>query len=133
MQRRFLYVAVTLVAVLGLGVSLATPRASQVAPATVEVDADDIGGVVTGPQGPEAGVWVIAETQDLPTQYSKTVVTDDQGRYLVPDLPEANYSVWVRGYGPGGFAEGRGRAWKHAEPHGRGCAERNCRGPVLPV
>ena len=99
MQRRFLYVAVTLVAVLGLGVSLATPRASQVAPATVEVDADDIGGVVTGPQGPEAGVWVIAETQDLPTQYSKTVVTDDQGRYLVPDLPEANYSVWVRGYG----------------------------------
>jgi hypothetical protein len=25
-------------------------------------------------------------------------VTDDQGRYLVPDLPQADYSVWVRGY-----------------------------------
>ena len=99
MQRKFLYVAVTAVAVLGLGVSLATPRASQVAPATVAVDDDDIGGVVSGPQGPEAGVWVIAETQDLPTKYSKTVVTDDQGRYLVPDLPEGNYDVWVRGYG----------------------------------
>ena len=63
------------------------------------IDSDDIGGVVTGPRGPEAGVWVIAETLDLPTRYSKTVVTDDQGRYLVPDLPKANYNVWVRGYG----------------------------------
>ena len=27
------------------------------------------------------------------------VVTDDQGRYLVPDLPKAKYKVWVRGYG----------------------------------
>ena len=27
------------------------------------------------------------------------MVTDDRGRYLVPDLPKANYSVWVRGYG----------------------------------
>jgi hypothetical protein len=65
----------------------------------VRVDNDDIGGVVTGPRGPEAGVWVIAETTDLPTRFSRTVVTDEQGRYLVPDLPKANYSVWVRGYG----------------------------------
>src|SRR5215208_5152356 len=65
----------------------------------VAVDADDIGGVVTGAKGPEAGVWVIAETTDLPTRLIKTVVTDDQGRYLVPDLPKANYDVWVRGYG----------------------------------
>ena len=63
------------------------------------VDADDIGGVVTGAKGPEAGVWVIAETKDLPTKYVKIVVTDNQGRYMLPDLPKANYDVWVRGYG----------------------------------
>src|SRR5436309_15926973 len=65
----------------------------------VTVGVTDIGGVVTGRQGPEAGVWVIAETTDLPTKLAKIVVTDDQGRYLVPDLPKANYNVWVRGYG----------------------------------
>jgi hypothetical protein len=67
--------------------------------AAVKVGAHDIGGIVTGPRGPEAGVWVIAETTDLPTKYAKIVVTDDQGRFLVPDLPGARYSVWVRGYG----------------------------------
>ena len=67
--------------------------------ATVAVDNDDIGGVVTGAGGPEAGVWVIAETTDLPTKFSKTVVTDDRGRYLIPDLPQANFNIWVRGYG----------------------------------
>lgn len=60
---------------------------------TVRMDADDIGGVVTGANGPEPGVWVIAETNDLPTKYAKIVVTDDQGRYLLPDLPKANYTV----------------------------------------
>ena len=65
----------------------------------VEIDADDIGGVVTGPNGPEAGVWVIAETTDLPTRYTKSVVTDDLGRYVIPDLPVVNYQVFVRGYG----------------------------------
>ncbi len=68
-------------------------------PGTVPVDDDDIGGVVTGPNGPEAGVWVIAETLDLPTRFVRIVVTDDEGRYLVPDLPAAGYHVWVRGYG----------------------------------
>ena len=63
------------------------------------VDADDLGGVVRSSKGPEAGVWVIAETKDLPTPYVKIVVTDDQGRYLLPDLPKASYSVFVRGYG----------------------------------
>jgi hypothetical protein len=61
--------------------------------------AGDLGGVVTGAAGPEAGVWVIAETADLPTRFAKIVVTDDRGRYLVPGLPKASYSVWVRGYG----------------------------------
>jgi hypothetical protein len=72
---------------------------TQPAAAAVAIDNDDIGGVVTGPKGPEAGVWVIAETRDLPTRYAKMVVTDDQGRYVVPDLPKAKYKVWVRGYG----------------------------------
>jgi hypothetical protein len=58
-----------------------------------------ITGAVISSNGPEAGVWVIAETTDLPTKFIKTVVTDDDGRYLVPDLPEASYKVWVRGYG----------------------------------
>src|ERR1700712_1577384 len=60
---------------------------------------DYITGTVTGPNGPEAGVWVIAETKDLPTRFARMVVTDDQGRYVVPDLPTAKYKVWVRGYG----------------------------------
>jgi hypothetical protein len=66
---------------------------------SVAVDNDDIGGVVTGARGPEAGVWVIAETRNLPTHLIKSVVTDDSGRFLVPDLPSAEYDLWVRGYG----------------------------------
>src|SRR5712692_670366 len=66
---------------------------------TVQVNSNDIGGMVTRSKGPEAGVWVIAETTDLPTKFVKIVVTDDQGRYVLPELPKANYDVWVRGYG----------------------------------
>jgi hypothetical protein len=77
----------------------AAPAAQQVATPAIAVDADDIAGTVTGPSGPEAGVWVIAETMALPTPLRKIVVTDDQGRYLLPDLPRASYRVWVRGYG----------------------------------
>src|SRR5438067_12605392 len=67
--------------------------------AAVTIGAADLGGVVTGKAGPEAGVWVIAETTDLPTKFAKIVVTDDRGRYVIPDLPKANYNDWVRGYG----------------------------------
>ena len=72
---------------------------ARVGPGGTTIDRDDIAGVVTGASGPEAGVWVIAETSDLPTKFARIVVTDDQGRYLVPDLPPASYDVWVRGYG----------------------------------
>jgi hypothetical protein len=58
-----------------------------------------IAGTVQGEKGPEAGVWVIAETKDLPTNFIKIVVTDDRGRYALPELPSASYKVWVRGYG----------------------------------
>ena len=65
----------------------------------VEIDGDDIGGVVQSRVGPEAGVWVIAETSDLGTRFARIVVTDEQGRYVIPDLPKAKYRLWVRGYG----------------------------------
>jgi hypothetical protein len=93
-MRRSCFVAVVAIA----GLLLAMPARLN-AQTAVAIDADDIGGVVTGPHGPEAGVWVIAETRELPTRYAKIVVTDDQGRYVVPDLPKAKYQVWVRGYG----------------------------------
>jgi hypothetical protein len=76
-----------------------SPAAVEAGGLAVAIDADDIGGVVTSAAGPEAGVWVIAETFDLGTKFARIVVTDDQGRYLVPDLPEAEYELWVRGYG----------------------------------
>jgi hypothetical protein len=79
-----------------MGLAMAAPAWAAGAPA---IDADDIGGVVTGAKGPEAGVWVIAETTDLPTRMIRIVVTDDQGRYVVPDLPKAGYKLFVRGYG----------------------------------
>lgn len=83
-----------------LSAALARTSAHQSPAApSVQIDQDDLGGVVAGPKGPEAGVWVIAETTDLPTKFVKIVVTDDSGRYLIPDLPKANYTVWVRGYG----------------------------------
>jgi hypothetical protein len=65
----------------------------------IHIGDSDLGGVVTSANRPEAGVWVIAETTDLATKFAKIVVTDDLGRYLIPDLPKANYGVWVRGYG----------------------------------
>jgi hypothetical protein len=83
-------------ALLAMGI-VASPQAQQARPPAI--DPDDIGGVVAGPSGPEAGVWVIAETRDLGVRYIKSVVTDDQGRYVVPDLPKASYAVWARGYG----------------------------------
>jgi hypothetical protein len=81
----------------------AAPRASGAAAqpqaSGVDVGPDNIGGVVTSAKGPEAGVWVIAETTDLGTKFRKIVVTDDRGQYLLPELRKANYKVWVRGYG----------------------------------
>src|SRR3989449_4828680 len=93
----WLGVAVVAIAVVWTG-SVTRLGAQQAQGGAVRIDGDDIGGVVTGPNGPEAGVWVIAETADLPTRFSRIVVTDDQGRYVVPDLPKAKYKVWVRGY-----------------------------------
>src|SRR5262249_32651014 len=84
--------ALILVAVAGL-------NAQQSVRDPISFGKGDIAGVVTSAKGAEAGVWVIAETVDLPTKFVKIVVTDDRGRYLLPQLPQANYNVWVRGYG----------------------------------
>src|SRR3970282_1599352 len=82
-----------------LAASFTWINAQQRSGAAVALDSDDIGGVVTSAKGPEAGVWVIAETTELPTKFAKMVVTDDPGRYALPDLPRATYDVFVRGYG----------------------------------
>jgi hypothetical protein len=99
MKKRMSYlgiVAIGLAAFFGIA---RTGRSAGKPAAEIKIVSDDIGGVVTSSKGPEAGVWVIAETKDLPTGYRKIVVTDDQGRYVIPELPKANYDVWVRGYG----------------------------------
>ena len=99
MSKRAVKAGTAIVLAALLAVTLAGLLAGQSKSETVRVGNTDLGGVVTSSNGPEAGVWVIAETTDLGTKYVKIVVTDDRGRYLVPDLPKANYSVWVRGYG----------------------------------
>ena len=84
--KRVLYLGIALVTIAAVWAGSTVTLDAQQAPA---IDGDDIGGVVTGPNGPEAGVWVIAETTELPTKFNRSVVTDDQGRYVVPDLPKA--------------------------------------------
>ena len=109
LNSRFVMFGIVACLVFGIGLSVAIRRteaaprrsalAAQAMAGGVTVDADNIGGVVTSSNGPEAGVWVIAETGDFQTKFRKIVVTDDQGRYLIPSMPKAKYKVWVRGYG----------------------------------
>src|SRR4051812_12045848 len=82
-----------------LAASLVLVSAFHVTGQTVPLDDDDVGGVVNSLNGPEAGVWVIAQTNDLATPFVRIVVTDELGRYVLPDLPQATYQIWVRGYG----------------------------------
>jgi hypothetical protein len=84
---------------LNAGMMCAQAQSQGATGSAVGVDDKAIGGVVTSRFGPEAGVWVIAETKDLGTRFAKAVVTDERGRYVIPDLPKAGYRVWVRGYG----------------------------------
>src|SRR5947209_13027675 len=109
--------------------SLPWVNAQQSSAATVAIDADDVGGVVTSSNGPEAGVWVSAETSELPTKFARRVVTDDQGRYVLPDLPRASYQVFVRGYGLVDSARVGAKPGQHLDlkavvaPEGRAAAE----------
>jgi hypothetical protein len=100
MSRRGMFAPFAALAVAAfVAASMTSLRAGQTPASAGAVGSDNIAGVVTGARGPEAGVWVIAETRDQPTRLIKIVVTDDQGRYLVPGLPRGTYDVWVRGYG----------------------------------
>src|SRR5450755_2578068 len=97
-KRSALYLSVAAIAIAAV-LTGAPAQLNAQQNAAISIHDSDLGGVVSGPNGPEAGVWVIAETTELPTKMAKIVVTDDQGRYVLPDLPKANYTVWVRGYG----------------------------------
>ena len=98
-RARYSTATVAIMVALSLTTGQSRPSAQPSGDPAIRVGNADLGGVVRSANGPEAGVWVIAETNELPTKLAKIVVTDDQGRYVLPDLPRAEYSVWVRGYG----------------------------------
>jgi hypothetical protein len=85
--------------IVALAAALALAIASSACSAGPTMDDGVISGVVQGENGPEAGVWIIAETDDFGTGFVKIVVSDDDGRFVLPQLSEASYDVWVRGYG----------------------------------
>src|SRR5262249_34588152 len=95
--RQVLFSTAAAIGIAAMAVAVPAPARAQAA--GVQIGQHDRGGVGAGADRPAAGVWVMAETTELPTKYAKIVVTDDQGRYVIPDLPNANYQVWVRGYG----------------------------------
>src|SRR5260370_40963661 len=97
-MRTLSYLGVAAAFALTFGSNFGTASAQQSPAEAPRINERAIGGVVTGAQGPEAGVWVIAETGGLPTKLAKIVVTDERGRYVIPELPSATYDVWVRGY-----------------------------------
>src|SRR5258708_9374906 len=98
MSKRLLYPRMVFAAIAAVFAASQVVLNAQQSAEAVRVGKDAIGGVVSSTNGPEAGVWVIAETTDLPTEFVKIVVTDDGGRYVLPQLPKANYKVAVRGY-----------------------------------
>ena len=130
MLRRFGVVGVG--PVVGLTALVQGRGAPQAKGPAIPIDPDDMAGIVTGPRGPEAGVWVIAETTDLPTKFVRIVVTDDQGRYLVPDLPKAAYRVWTRGYGLVDSPKVDAAPGRLVNLTAVAGARRACRGAVLP-
>ncbi len=97
-MRRGIRIVIGVLIAIGVSAAMHPWVSAQGAGTRVAIDPDDIGGVVTSAKGPEAGVWVVAETTELPTKFARIVVTDGQGRYVLPDLPSANYEVFVRGY-----------------------------------
>jgi hypothetical protein len=97
--RRLIIATIVAAGLAGSYVSFKSLNAGQRPALDVDIGLTDVGGVVTSKAGAEAGVWVIAETTNLPTRFAKAVVTDDRGRYVIPALPKATYDVWVRGYG----------------------------------
>ena len=93
--------------------------AQQITTPLVPIGDSDLGGVVTGANGPEAGVWVIAETADLPTKFAKIVVTDDRGRYLHTRSAQGEIQRVGARLRPRRFGESAGRARQERRPEGR--------------
>ena len=131
-MNRARFVVVALVVLSGLVACGARPDDAAQLFAEVPIDAAGISGVVLNGDRPEAGVWVVAETDSLATHYQRIVVTDDEGRFLVPDLPDADYEVWVRGYGLRGLVAGCGRSRRAAHAGGRRRPNRTGSGEDLP-
>ena len=127
--RQVLFSTAAAIGIAAMAVAVPAPAGAQ--QAAVQIDNDDIGGVVTGANGPEAGVWVIAETTELPTKYAKIVVTDDQGRYVIPDLPNANYQVWGARLWAGGLADVARQTRPADQSHDGAGAQRAGGGAVL--
>jgi hypothetical protein len=98
-NRRWLGIGTTLLALLACEAQQPPEPTQRASERVIEIDGDDVAGVVRSTNGPEAGVWVIAETDAFETRFARIVTTDANGAYLVPDLPPAAYRVWVRGYG----------------------------------
>ena len=100
-----------LIAVASVSLALLAWAVHAQAPATAKRSYPEgfISGRVLNGANPEAGVWVIAETHETNTPFVKIVVTDDAGRYTLPQLPDATFSVWVRGYGLVDSAKVKGR------------------------
>ena len=117
------------VAAIGLAALLAPVQAG--AQTAVAIDNDDIGGVVTGPNGPEAGVWVIAETNDL----ADPVHAQRGHRRSGPLRGARPAEGQVQGLGARlrarRFPEGRCRARQAAQSHRRGRPERGRGGAIL--
>ena len=99
--------------------------------AGIPIDNDDIGGVVTSAKGPEAGVWVIAETNDLPTRFARMVVTDDQGRYVIPESAQSQLRHLGARLRIGGFTESEKRSRQASQPQSGGGAKRSRGSAIL--
>ena len=98
-QRRVLRLGLALVTAALGGTGLMLGMTADTQAQTARSNQGFVSGVVESSRGREAGVWVIAETTELPTKFIKIVVTGDDGRFTLPELPNATYDVWVRGYG----------------------------------
>src|SRR5262245_889406 len=71
---------------------------SSVALATSVADAATISGTVKGPDG-QAFRGAFVQARNAKTKVTVSVLSDNQGRYLVPDLGAGDYRVSIRAPG----------------------------------
>ena len=127
-----LFATAAVIATLLAACQMGTVIRSHALDPEISIGENDLGGVVTSANGPEAGVWVIAETTDLPTKFAKIVVTDERGRYRDPRSAESELQRVGARLRAHRFAEGAQRAGQAARSEG-GRRAHACRGRrVLP-